>query len=519
MADSSEKKEVVETPIDEKAVEPQTTEAPAESAEAPAEERAPAPAKQVTLNASSKRSRDDDDEDDDNDDADGSESANKVQVRDSNGEIIKTDNGNDDDDNDDTSSSKQPAKRRKSEQDKTEKQDNDDDETTDPAAAKDKSRESTAELEAALAKEASEGATTLTSQKLDSMPSELPDSDEDEKADDKKEDEEKEEKKEETKTTESADTPTTSAPASAASFVSASTTFTGGFGSFVKSGFSAASTPKTNIFGGSGSGSGGDGDKTTGSAASSGFKSGFSGFGSSSAFLAPKKDNNPWAEKPSTESGTGSGSGSGTTSALPSGTGPKSMFGSGSNSGSSSTAITAKDDAGSADDADEGNTSAGTTGTGDDLYVQLATPLAERKVETGEESEESKFSCRTKLYVLDLTDSSAGWKERGVGTLHVNSQKATSTSTDSTSEENETTTPKAKSRLVMRVDGSLRVALNLPWQKDSFKVMQGMKSSLQSEKFVRVSVVEDGNRPVQYAMKVGNAKTATSLYEAIAALP
>lgn len=123
-------------------------------------------------------------------------------------------------------------------------------------------------------------------------------------------------------------------------------------------------------------------------------------------------------------------------------------------------------------------------------------------VETGEEAEESRFSCRAKLYVLNLTQSEQGWKERGVGTLHVNTKKTEGDASET-----------AKSRMVMRSDGLLRVVLNVPLLKN-FEVMSGMKSSLQSEKFVRISAIEDG-KPVQYALRTNNTDTAKRLYKAI----
>lgn len=155
--------------------------------------------------------------------------------------------------------------------------------------------------------------------------------------------------------------------------------------------------------------------------------------------------------------------------------------------------------------------------TNDDLYVQLSTPLSQRKVETGEEAEESVFSCRAKLYVLNMgtkPGEESGWKERGVGTLHVNTTKRDDTSSSSTAGS------ATKSRLVMRADGLLRVVLNLPLLKASTMVMAGMKSSLQSEKFVRVNGVESdeaGGKSVmvQYALKTGNADTAKALLRAI----
>lgn len=111
------------------------------------------------------------------------------------------------------------------------------------------------------------------------------------------------------------------------------------------------------------------------------------------------------------------------------------------------------------------------------------------------------FNCRAKLYALSLVAPSEGWKERGVGTLHVN-----------TKSEND----KKKSRLVMRSDGLLRVILNVSLHKN-FEIFQGMKSSLQSEKFVRISTLEDGE-PVQYSLRTSNKETAQGLFDIITEL-
>lgn len=132
-----------------------------------------------------------------------------------------------------------------------------------------------------------------------------------------------------------------------------------------------------------------------------------------------------------------------------------------------------------------------------DLYVQLDAPLEARKVETGEEAEQSVFSCRAKLYALDLTAANDGWKERGVGQVHVNV---------GTKEDGKTT-----ARIVMRSDGVLRVILNQAITKTT-EVLNGMKSSLASEKFVRLTGFE-GETPYQYALKTGSSDLAISLFE------
>lgn len=136
-----------------------------------------------------------------------------------------------------------------------------------------------------------------------------------------------------------------------------------------------------------------------------------------------------------------------------------------------------------------------------ETYAKVDQPLQEKKIETGEEKEKSVFSCRAKLYMLDLTNPSEGWKERGVGTLHVNTLNE------------ESAESKQKSRIVMRADGVLKVILNLPLLPKC-EVMSGMNSSLSGEKFVRVNGIEDG-KPFQYALRTANAEASTKLFEQI----
>lgn len=74
--------------------------------------------------------------------------------------------------------------------------------------------------------------------------------------------------------------------------------------------------------------------------------------------------------------------------------------------------------------------------------------------ETGEEEEETVFSCKAKLYHFDGKE----WKERCVGTFKVN--------VNENKEDEDTVTKKA--RLIMRTEGVHRVALNAP-------IFKGMK--------------------------------------------
>ncbi|KAK9345794.1 hypothetical protein V1522DRAFT_406091 [Lipomyces starkeyi] len=155
----------------------------------------------------------------------------------------------------------------------------------------------------------------------------------------------------------------------------------------------------------------------------------------------------------------------------------------------------------------------------DQPYVQLN--LEKKKVETGEEMETSVFNCRAKLYSLDPTEADKGWKERGVGVLHLNVLKDdTVTTTDtpepSSADASKESTPtvrerKSKARIVMRADGVLKVILNLPLVK-GIEVRKGMKSSLVSEKFVRISAWEN-HKPIQYALRMGNENVAAEFYD------
>lgn len=97
--------------------------------------------------------------------------------------------------------------------------------------------------------------------------------------------------------------------------------------------------------------------------------------------------------------------------------------------------------------------------------------------ETGEEGEVTEYSCRAKLYNFATVDEGTGkarkeWKERGIGTLRLNVAKPVAAEEgDEEVNEGEGETKaqekaKPKARLVMRADGSHRLVLNTPVQKD-----------------------------------------------------
>lgn len=253
---------------------------------------------------------------------------------------------------------------------------------------------------------------------------------------------------------------------SASSYLSAGTTFKGGFGSFASQSLtqSSASNSTSSSFFNNSEKSESIESKPSIFSAGTTFKSGFSAFQPTSFFnsSAEKKDN-PWADEDT------------------------------------------KDQTEDSATLQNGSVLGGTT-TEDkpDMYVQVKSPVEQKKIETGEEFEASVFTCRAKLYALDVSNSQEGWKERGVGTVHVNTVK---------SEYKQQYENKTKSRAVMRADGILKVILNIPLNQNT-EIMSGMKSSLSSEKFVRISAFEDG-KPFQYSLRTGSAEVAKKLYDVL----
>ncbi|KXL44367.1 hypothetical protein M433DRAFT_139811 [Acidomyces richmondensis BFW] len=81
----------------------------------------------------------------------------------------------------------------------------------------------------------------------------------------------------------------------------------------------------------------------------------------------------------------------------------------------------------------------------------------EQQLETGEEEEETAYSCRAKLYAFAvLDDNKKEWRERGLGTLRLNVKRP--------SQDDAQGTPKV--RFLMRAEGSHRVVLNTPVKKE-----------------------------------------------------
>lgn len=133
-------------------------------------------------------------------------------------------------------------------------------------------------------------------------------------------------------------------------------------------------------------------------------------------------------------------------------------------------------------------------------YKQVdLTPVQE--IKTGEEDEKSIFSVRAKIFELDLTNISEGWKERGVGPLHLN---------ESIKDPNQI-------RLVMRSQGLLRVVLNMRIASETV-LMKGLEASLSPGKFLRINSISEKGTPIQYLIKFGNETTRNELYDKVEGL-
>lgn len=121
-----------------------------------------------------------------------------------------------------------------------------------------------------------------------------------------------------------------------------------------------------------------------------------------------------------------------------------------------------------------------------------------QEIKTGEEDETSIFSVRAKIFELDLTNITEGWKERGVGPLHLN----------------ESIKDRDQIRLVMRSQGLLRVVLNMRISSDTV-LIKGLEASLSPGKFLRLNSISDKGTPVQYLLKFGNEATRNELYDKV----
>lgn len=129
-----------------------------------------------------------------------------------------------------------------------------------------------------------------------------------------------------------------------------------------------------------------------------------------------------------------------------------------------------------------------------DAFVQVT--LEKQDVRTGEEDESTIESVRARLYAVD--SEAKAWKERGTGVLKLNT----------TTQDGE-----KKFRLVMRLDGVLRVSLNVPLFKN-MQLLEGFANSLHTERFFRFSGIEDGEAR-QFAVRCPSEEARDQFFEAI----
>lgn len=144
------------------------------------------------------------------------------------------------------------------------------------------------------------------------------------------------------------------------------------------------------------------------------------------------------------------------------------------------------------------------------------------ETETGEEGEDTRFSCRAKLFQFDTPSSS--WKERGSGTLKLNvsavpSETEAPPDTESTSGseteediEAEPASVKIQARLLMRSEGVYRVLLNAPIYRE---ISVGDRNGdLPKDRLLLFPVVQDG-KPLNMALRVANHSLASQLWHRI----
>ncbi|KAK7509585.1 uncharacterized protein IWZ02DRAFT_465419 [Phyllosticta citriasiana] len=124
----------------------------------------------------------------------------------------------------------------------------------------------------------------------------------------------------------------------------------------------------------------------------------------------------------------------------------------------------------------------------------------EQDVKTGEEDEETVFSCRAKLFnFVTVTDDKKEWKERGIGNLKLNVLKQSRA-------DQEAKVPK-KARFVMRADGSHRVVLNSPIQKElKFGGIPNGSKPTNGYVFFMGTMEGNGIELLQVKMKQANAE-------------
>jgi len=119
-----------------------------------------------------------------------------------------------------------------------------------------------------------------------------------------------------------------------------------------------------------------------------------------------------------------------------------------------------------------------------------------KSIQTGEEDEISLYNTTAKLFELDFGNISDGWKERGLGPLHLNQSKS----------------DKNQVRLVMRSHGLLRVILNYKITPKT-DLLKGLEASLNPGKYLRLNSVNSEGTLIQYMLKFGSESIRDELCE------
>lgn len=127
--------------------------------------------------------------------------------------------------------------------------------------------------------------------------------------------------------------------------------------------------------------------------------------------------------------------------------------------------------------------------------------LTAKEVKTGEENEQSIFSATAKLFEMSLDKISEGWKERGVGPLHLNRSLE----------------DPLQIRIVMRSHGLLRVILNYKITPTT-NLIKGFDASLSPGKFLRINSVSSQGTPLQYLLKFSDQGVRDGLCDRVSSL-
>ncbi|KAK4544065.1 hypothetical protein LTR36_004563 [Oleoguttula mirabilis] len=138
-------------------------------------------------------------------------------------------------------------------------------------------------------------------------------------------------------------------------------------------------------------------------------------------------------------------------------------------------------------------------------------------LETGEEEEETTYSCRAKVYnYITLEDGKKEWRERGLGILRLNVRRRRAAEDDDDDEPDGKGKGKTRARFLMRADGSHRVVLNTPVKKEiSFGAATG--GPPQGGYMLFMGTIE-GKRTLELLQLKVKQQYALELYDKVAEL-